>query len=323
MKLSSCFQLNTINIIIIIIGIYISLPQITSTEIPICCCFYNKDPFRGFQSTSNQILSIKDSGYDKAEIGNMIMNMCMAVKGFPSVENIERLKNNISQLTKEKCNKECFYLTRQLNDNYIIQQEENRIKEAKNLRKSKKVLEDKIAQQVKINVDSLNRGKSCQIRIYAKTDSKGSLLNEAMSRNNQNKIMDDLEDITFDSVSLSSHHSLDNPDLEMALNAYEDSLNENVNNLRIEDINKRQNDSNEDILKMIDELQLEILYLEKKNTRPIDFILERYTIKDKVLEMIIRIFEKTLNQVISTMKTDMENSIYFQFKIVEKSKKKI
>ena len=30
----------------------------------------------------------------------------------------------------------------------------------------------------------------------------------------------------------------------------------------------------------------------KKNTKPIDFILERFTIKDNILVMIIKIFEK-------------------------------
>ena len=57
-----------------------------------------------------------------------------------------------------------------------------------------------------------------------------------------------------------------------------------------------------------------------KNTRPLDFILERFTIKDTILVMIIKIFERTLDEVLLSMKRDMEDMIYFQFKIVENSK---
>ena len=64
------------------------------------------------------------------------------------------------------------------------------------------------------------------------------------------------------------------------------------------------------------------MYLEKKNTKPIDFILERFTIKDNILVMIIKIFEKTLDEVLSNMKVDMDDTIYFQFKVVENSKNK-
>ena len=61
------------------------------------------------------------------------------------------------------------------------------------------------------------------------------------------------------------------------------------------------------------------MYLEKKNTRPLDFILERFTIKDTILVMVIKIFERTLDEVLLTMKRDLEDMIYFQFKIVENS----
>ena len=38
--------------------------------------------------------------------------------------------------------------------------------------------------------------------------------------------------------------------------------------------------------------------------------------------MIIKIFEKTLDEVLSNMKVDMDDTIYFQFKVVENSKNK-
>ena len=41
-------------------------------EIPVCCCFFDKDAFRGFQITKTDIFNIKKKVY-KAEIGNMVM----------------------------------------------------------------------------------------------------------------------------------------------------------------------------------------------------------------------------------------------------------
>lgn len=299
-------------------------------EIPVCCCFFNKDPFRGFQSTSNQILQIKKTGLDKAELGSMIMNLCIGAKGFPSMENIERLKTDTYTLTTQQCDKECFYLTRQLNDNYNISQEKNRNCEAKHLRQLKKELEKKINSQVKININSLNKGQSCQIRIISKEKEYGyaaKMLNDAIpvqKKDNTNDLGDNNSLLSFDSVSIPSHHSIDNPELEEALRAYEDHDSNNFNGIRLDyktnDLSRLE--TNDDILKEIDELELQIMYLEKKNTKPIDFILERFTIKDNILVMIIKIFEKTLDEVLSNMKVDMDDTIYFQFKVVENSKNK-
>jgi hypothetical protein len=87
-------------------------------------------------------------------------------------------------------------------------------------------------------------------------------------------------------------------------------------------MNENKLETNSEILQEIDELELQIMYLEKKNTKPIDFILERFNIKDNILVMIIKIFEKTLDEVLSNMKTDMDDTIYFQFKVIENSKHK-
>ena len=277
-------------------------------EIPVCCCFFDKDAFRGFQITKTDIFNIKKTGLDKAEIGNMVMNVCLNKKGFPTVENIERLKTGNFLLTNKKCERECNFLTRQLNDNYNIKQETNRNIEAKRLREIKNELARKINAQIAININNL--------------DYKGQLLNEGLI-GNRRKFSDSSNEsdiLSFDSVSLPSHHSLDNPELEKALNAYNDNNDNNFNGIKLDD-NKvnYEYSSNEEINQKIDELELEIMYLEKKNTRPLDFILERFTIKDTILVMVIKIFERTLDEVLLTMKRDLEDMIYFQFKIVENS----
>ena len=302
-------------------------------DIPLCCCFFTKDPFRGFQITHNQILQIKKTGLDKAELASMMMNICIGTKGFPTIENIERLKRNNFVLSKEKCDKECFYLTRQLNDNYTIKQEKNRNNEAKRLQQYKKSLENKINSQIKLNVESLNKGGSCKIRIISHTKESGyaaKMLNNAMANNKREQKVNDNDNdslLSFDSVSLPSHHSIDNPELEEALRAYDDQDTNNFSGIKLDyntykGMNDNKLETNSEILQEIDELELQIMYLEKKNTKPIDFILERFNIKDNILVMIIKIFEKTLDEVLSNMKTDMDDTIYFQFKVIENSKHK-
>ena len=295
-------------------------------EIPVCCCFFDKDAFRGFQITKTDIFNIKKTGLDKAEIGNMVMNVCLNKKGFPTVENIERLKTGNFLLTSKKCERECNFLTRQLNDNYNIKQETNRNIEAKRLREIKNELARKINAQIAININNLHIGKGCEVSVSHRTktslDYKGQLLNEGLI-GNRRKFSDSSNEsdiLSFDSVSLPSHHSLDNPELEKALNAYNDNNDNNFNGIKLDD-NKvnYEYSSNEEINQKIDELELEIMYLEKKNTRPLDFILERFTIKDTILVMVIKIFERTLDEVLLTMKRDLEDMIYFQFKIVENS----
>lgn len=322
--------------ILILYIINLSIKNINCEQIPFCCCFYNKDAFRGFQTSSIEILYIKNNGLDKSDIGNSLMHMCMNKNGFPSIENIERLKSNILILSDKKCKKECEYLIRELNDKYNIKQEENRKIEGKKLKQSLSELKKKINNQIQININSLYNGKKCDVTIGSKINSKNNnnnilnlrnnlILSDSNINNNDNESINvnnlkknDEDIISFDSVSLSSHHSLEDPELEKALNAYEDTNNNDFKGIKIVDsidINNLKN--NQEILKEIDELKLKIMYLDKKNSKPIDFILERFTIKDNILVMIIKIFEKTLEEVINNMKIYFEEQIYFQFKIVE------
>jgi len=312
-----------------------SIKYITCEEIPFCCCFYNKDAFRGFQSTSIEILFIQNNGLDKSDIGNLFMNMCMNKNGFPSIENIERLKTNNFILKRNQCKKECEYLIRELNDKYNIKQEENRKIEGKKLKNVLAELKKKINNQIHININSLYNGNKCQVTIGSKIKSNNinnnilNLRNNLILSNNDYNDNDDSVEInktkkieedviSFDSVSLSSHHSLEDPELEKALNAYEDKSNNNFKGIKIFDsIDISTLKNNQEILREIDELKLKIMYLDKKNSKPIDFILERFTIKDTILVMIIKIFENTLEEVINNMKVYFEEQIYFQFKIVE------
>lgn len=76
--------------------------------------------------------------------------------------------------------------------------------------------------------------------------------------------------------------------------------------------------SENDLKKEIEKLEIQIIYLNKKNKKPIDFILDRFSIQDDVLVKIIKIFEISLDEVIHDIKSYFEDTVYFQFKVADK-----
>lgn len=76
--------------------------------------------------------------------------------------------------------------------------------------------------------------------------------------------------------------------------------------------------SEEDLKEEIEKLEIQIIYLNKKNKKPIDFILDRFSIQDDVLVKIIKIFEISLDEVIYDIKSYFEDTVYFQFKVADK-----
>ena len=76
--------------------------------------------------------------------------------------------------------------------------------------------------------------------------------------------------------------------------------------------------TDEEIKAHIERIDGELIYLNKKNKRPIDFILDRFKINDSVLVKIIRIFESSMDEVVDKVKSYFEDTLYFQFKIASK-----
>jgi len=68
----------------------------------------------------------------------------------------------------------------------------------------------------------------------------------------------------------------------------------------------------------IDVLDLEIMYYEKKNKRPLSFILDRFNIKDEILVKLIKIFEFSLEEVVFDYKRSLKENIFFQLKLLNK-----
>lgn len=316
--------------------------NIYSIEFNFCCCLFSKDPFRGFQSTASNILSFEISTFQKDEIGNRILAICHdALQGFPSSENIERIKNKECSVKKDECTKECSYLMRELNEQYNVRQEENREKEAKLLREKRKKLLKVVESKVMENVDSMYKGEKCKNTIKAKKKETNNPNNKykAKSSNSEN-VVETIgnNDISFDSITEVSSNKMDEPifDTLETVNTM-NGLN-TMNNLNhIVPITTRSGKSSSNLIiptissfqsyksdinidKELDKLDNHIMYLEKKNKRPIDFILDRFNIQDDILVIIIKIFEATLDDVIKKMKNYFEDTVYFQFNIAEKLK---
>jgi len=72
----------------------------------------------------------------------------------------------------------------------------------------------------------------------------------------------------------------------------------------------------------LDYIELQLYNLQKKNKKPIDFILDRFCVKEEILIKTIKIFENSMEEVINNMKNYFEDTIYFQFKIAGKFKDK-
>ena len=60
--------------------------------------------------------------------------------------------------------------------------------------------------------------------------------------------------------------------------------------------------------------------MSKKNSKPFDFIMNRLTTPDDILFRIIKIFETSLEEMISEQMKNTTESAYFQFKLVEQFK---
>ena len=149
-----------------------------STEISCfeyCCCLFSKDPFRGYTILKSQILSFDHLNMDKESIGYKMINQCYRTyNGFPTLENINSLKRDVYTIDKRHCDKDCNYLTREINEKYNIKQETNREADAKRLKEIRKKFLNILNRKIKENTNSLHNGKPCTAQINTCSNWKGS-----------------------------------------------------------------------------------------------------------------------------------------------------
>lgn len=127
------------------------------------------------------------------------------------------------------------------------------------------------------------------------------------------------EFLSFDSISVPEHDdgSLKIEELNVL---YEGITNEKkLQKFNAEEFAPEKDLSEEEELRNeINDLEIKVIYLEKKNTKPLDFILSRFGTPDHILGFLINLFESTMNEVLYDLKEEMEKSAYFKFKVINR-----
>lgn len=73
-----------------------------------------------------------------------------------------------------------------------------------------------------------------------------------------------------------------------------------------------------DLYKLINDLTIELDVMGKTNYKPIDYILDRFKIQDDILVRIVKLFEYTLEQIISYQFKLIGDQANMQFRLVER-----
>jgi hypothetical protein len=299
-----------------------------------CCCIYSKDPFRGFQHTNIKMINFDPSGMEKAEIGNKLMKVCYETHGgFPSIDNIDKLKKLklvceedpeilASRREEKECENECNYLMRELNEKFNVNQEENRHGEAKTLRDKRRKLNKLMDKKIMENVGNFYKGKKCEISIKTKYKEIRPVFNKKIDKDKFEVNTIHTDDISFDSITDIGQLQINSNDAQMNYMLSSHSRNQESQASLAPTLTSTQLENSDiDLEKEIEKLDNEIMCLERKNRRSIDYILDRFSIPDDILVRIIRIFERSLDDVIKKMRHYFEDTVYFQFRIADKLNK--
>jgi len=317
----------------IIFLISINLKSITTLKF--CCCIYRKDPFRGFEKSFGEVMETDiPENTEKEEIGNKFLKLCLSKNGLPSFENIERVNKGKYDVTHQSCDKECSYLILEMNDKFDVEQEENRMEHAKKLREKRKSLSELLKNKMSNNLNNLYKGKQCIYEVnkdkkYKSKKNPNICVDHRLQADKNKKFNNDtdvefegdlsfltLSDENLDYLEIGNNNHLGEDLFEKfdANKHHSDTL-----SLVTTESNIIESDLSEEAIKTeIMNLDNQIFHLETKNKRPFSFILERLSIPDDILIMMLKIFENTLDDAIIAIKQYYEDTIYFQFRIVGK-----
>ena len=133
-------------------------------------------------------------------------------------------------------------------------------------------------------------------------------INRGFNNSSETNFQNEITDIEINSELKLSNLLKNNPNYLSVKTSFKEETEFSQSNIQSEDHLKTE----------IENIEVQIIYLNKKNKKPIDFILDRFSIKDDVLVKIIKIFELSLDEVIHNLKIYFEDTVYFQFKVAEK-----
>lgn len=198
--------------LLILFFILIMITQINSLDY--CCCIFSKDPFRGYLTFHNKILSFSHSYLDKEEMGYKMLTQCyIGQNGFPPLENLNMLKRDIYTTNKEKCDKDCNVFLEELNEKYYIKQEENREIEAKRIEKIKHKYQSYLENKILENAKMLNKGGSAKANLKINSKSDLKLKNDLRNSPKKQPTRNDItfspkqKTLSFEAISIRSDGS--------------------------------------------------------------------------------------------------------------------
>jgi len=144
------------NILVKITILWTIIYQVKTLTHKSCCCYFEKDPFRGFTLKKAEILEVSYYPYsDKDDISTAFIEKCHDKRtGFSTYENIQRLKDNIYTVDVDQCQKECNSLMKHVTEQFIYKQEKNRNFAANKLTEKKQSYERNL--DIKINENVMN-----------------------------------------------------------------------------------------------------------------------------------------------------------------------
>jgi hypothetical protein len=278
--------------------------------IEFCCCTFSQDPFRGFTSNGGQHIEIDTTNLEKIYIANKLQKLCMEnYNGFPSMENIDRLRfyNMETQTEHPKyilapgdCDKECFALMSLFDEKYNEIQSINRQKKAKQTREKKQKITNILNKKILVNAENFHLGKRSIVK-----NKFGNNKYNGMIKMNNFKEKSEYADISIDSMDLD--------DNKKTLETFEGLVDSNSLSCDLGSESNMNEKSGYDLEIEVHSLENEIMYLEKKNKKPIDFILDRFSIPDDILVKLIKIFEESLTEVLRRMRDTYQDKVIFQF----------
>ena len=282
----------------------------SSTQVYYCCCNLEQDKFRGFQNKGYNIIELNTEFLPRRKIKKSIIDDCLDKKGYPDLNSYRKIINGISIL-KPNCEKECEDTRKTLNDKFIKEVELEKKQEILRLKDKKTQIKAQLVNNSKNQSSLLTAGLSLTSRNNYKST---NLISVKIKGRNNGVANSNLTFASSDSnLSCDIFNTLCHNENNMT---YDDNLKVNTSSemnhsistqkpkqelkLKNTKIIKESNNTQLDLNAI--NIEIDVLCKEK---RPLDYIIERFSIDDRLLIKLIKLFQKSLEAVFEAYKKEI------------------
>lgn len=259
----------------------------TSSNQPFfCCCLIKKDIFRGFQSASFKKIHFETQNFDLKSTINTINQDCFNKNGFPDFVTISKLLTK-SLILSQDCEIECGISRNQLNDVFLKRVEKERQGKVNELKAKLQILRKEMI--------------TCERRVSQVMMTGESLVNTL------NLLTDSSQCSDFGNVTpmKSSLFKIETKNKGKSRQTQSNQLKNQEKNQENQENLTFGHEKNEEkgffqekkrIQKAIDNIKLEIFEY-SKNRRPLDYILNKFSVGDELIYKLIQLFKYSVDQV--------------------------